>query len=67
MGENRRQKTRNIITWAVLGLALIIVVAAVVLLTKVSGDMVQYVLMGAGLLILNLVFVLYFTRHNFRK
>ena len=48
-------------------LAVLIVVAAIILLTKVSGDMTQYVFMGAGLLILNLLFVLYFTRRNFRK
>ena len=67
MGGTQRKKARNLVTWVVLALAVLIVVAAIILLTKVSGDMAQYVFMGAGLLILNLLFVLYFTRRNFRK
>lgn len=67
MGGTQRKKARNLVTWVVLALAVLIVVAAIILLTKVSSDMTQYVFMGAGLLILNLVFVLYFTRRNFRK
>jgi hypothetical protein len=67
MGGTQRKKARNLVTWVVLALAVLIVVAAIILLTKVSGDMTQYVFMGAGLLILNLVFVLYFTRRNFKK
>ena len=67
MGGTQRKKARNLVTWVVLTLAVLIVVAAIILLTKVSCDMTQYVFMGAGLLILNLLFVLYFTRRNFRK
>ena len=67
MGGTQRKKARNLVTWVVLTLAVLIVVAAIILLTKVSGDMTQYVFMGEGLLILNLLFVLYFTRRNFRK
>ena len=67
MGGTQSKKARNLVTWVVLALAVLIVVAAIILLTKVSGDMTQSVVMVARLLILNCLFVLYFTRRNFRK
>lgn len=67
MNEKKKKNTRKVITSIVLGMSALIIVAMIILLTKVSGEMTQYVFMGGGLLILNLLFVLYFTRHNSRK
>lgn len=67
MNEKKKKNTRKVITSIVLGMSALIIVAMIILLTKVPAEMVQYVFMGGGLLILNLLFVLYFTRHNSRR
>lgn len=59
-------KTKTIFTYVVIALMAIILIAAVVCTFIFNGPRLQVVWMGAGLLILNLLIMLFFVGKNMK-